>query len=90
MVQSVREQYIVDERGNPTAVILNIQEYRKMLSMVQERLDRKESKLLSQSKHFKKLVQKGLKEIEEGKIRAWKEVWDELLNLPSTNLPEVY
>ena len=69
MAQVIREQYIVDEKGKPTAVILDIQKYRKMLSLVQERLDRKESKLLSQSKHFKKLVQKGLKEIKEGKTR---------------------
>jgi hypothetical protein len=78
MAQSVRDQYIVDEKGRPTAVILDIQKYRKMVSLVQERLDRKESKLLSQSKHFKKLVQKGLREIREGKISPWKEVWDEL------------
>jgi len=78
MVQSVREQYIVDEKGKPTAVILNIEAYRKMLSLIQERLDRKESKLLSQSKQFRKLVQKGLSEIKEGKARPWKEVWNEL------------
>jgi hypothetical protein len=78
MAQSAREQYIVDEKGRPTAVILDIQEYRKMISLVQERLDRKESKLLSQSKHFKKLVQKGLREVREGKTSPWKEVWDEL------------
>jgi hypothetical protein len=60
MAQSAREQYIVDEKGRPTAVILDIQKYRKMVSLVQERLDRKESKLLSQSKQFKKLVQEGL------------------------------
>jgi hypothetical protein len=29
-----------------------------MLALIQERLDRKESKLLSQSKQFRKLVQK--------------------------------
>lgn len=78
MTQLIREQYIVDEKGKPTAVILDIQKYRKMLSLVEERLDRKESKLLSQSKHFKKLVQKGLREIKEGKTNPWKEVWDEL------------
>jgi hypothetical protein len=78
MAQLVREQYIVDEKGKPTAVILDIQKYRKMLSLIQERLNRKESKLLSESKYFKKLVQKGLKEIKEGKISPWKEVWDEL------------
>jgi len=78
MAQLVREQYIVDERGKPTAVILDIQKYRKMLSLVQESSNRKESKLLSQSKHFKKLVQKGLREIKEGKTSPWREVWDEL------------
>lgn len=78
MGQLVREKYIVDERGKPTAIILDIQKYRKMLSLIQERLNRKESKLLSESKYFKKLVQKGLKEINEGKISSWKEVWDEL------------
>jgi hypothetical protein len=46
MVQLVRGPYTVDEKGKPTAVILDIQKYRKMLSLVQERLDRKESKLL--------------------------------------------
>jgi hypothetical protein len=78
MAQSVREQYIVDEKGKPTAVILDIKDYRKMLSLVQEKLDRKESRLLGQSKYFKKLVQKGLQEIKEGKVSPWKEVWDEL------------
>ena len=78
MAQTVREQYIVDEKGKPTAVILDIKDYRKMLSLVQEKLDRKESRLLGQSKYFKKLVQKGLQEIKEGKVSPWKEVWDEL------------
>ena len=78
MVQAVKEKFIVDETGKPTAVILNIETYRKMLARVQERLDRKESKLLSQSKHFRKLVQKGLREIKEGKASPGKEVWDEL------------
>jgi hypothetical protein len=78
MVQSVREQYIVDEKGKPTAVILNIETYQKMLSLIQERSDRKESKLLAHSKYFKKLVQKGLQEIKEGKVSPWKDVWDEL------------
>jgi hypothetical protein len=58
MVQAVKEKFIVDEKGKPTAVILNIGTYRKRLALIQERPDRKESKLLSQSKHFRKLVQK--------------------------------
>ena len=31
MVQAVKEKFIVDETGKPTAVILNIETYRKML-----------------------------------------------------------
>ncbi len=78
MVHAAGEKYIVDRKGKPTAVILDIERYRKMLALLQERLDRKESKLLSQSKQFRRLVQKGLKEIEEDKASPWKEVWDEL------------
>ncbi len=36
MAPSVNEQYIVDEKGNPTAVILPIKEYKKMLSILEE------------------------------------------------------
>jgi hypothetical protein len=58
MSDPAKENFIVDETGKPTAVILNIETYRKMVALIQERLDRKESKLLSQSKQFRKLVQK--------------------------------
>ena len=78
MTQPAGEKYIVDGKGKPTAVILDIERYRKMLALIQERLDRKESKFLSQSKQFRKLVQKGLKEIKQAKANPWKEVWDEL------------
>lgn len=78
MGHPAREKYIVDEKGKPIAVILDIERYRKMLALVQERLDRKESKFLSQSKQFRKLVQKGLKEVKVSKADPWKEVWDEL------------
>jgi len=76
MVQAVKEKFIVDEKGKPTAVILNIETYRKMLALIQERPDRKELRLLSQSKNFRKLVQKGLREFKEGKANPRKEVWD--------------
>jgi hypothetical protein len=58
MSDPAKENFIVDEKGKPTPVILNIETYRKMVALIQERLDRKESKLLSQSKQFRKLVQK--------------------------------
>ena len=67
MTPSINEQYIVDEKGNPTAVILPIKEYKKMLSILDEVEDHKESRILSQSSEFKKLVKKGLKDIHNGK-----------------------
>jgi hypothetical protein len=45
---------------------------------IQNRVDRKELRLLANSKYFRKLVQKGMREIREGKTRPWREVWDEL------------
>jgi len=78
MAPSVGEQYIVDEKGNPTAVILPIREYRKMLSIMDEVEDRRETVILSQSAEFKKLVKRGLEDIKKGKTAPWKEVWDEL------------
>ncbi|MFO7602065.1 MAG: hypothetical protein R6X27_19975 [Candidatus Desulfacyla sp.] len=78
MAPSVSEQYIVDEKGNPTAVILQIKEYRKMLSIMDEVEDHRESRILSQSSEFKKLVKKGLDDIGAGRTRPWKEVWDDL------------
>ncbi|EFK11561.1 toxin-antitoxin system, antitoxin component, PHD domain protein [delta proteobacterium NaphS2] len=78
MTPSMSEQYIVDENGNPTAVILPIREYRKILSIIDEVEDRKESRILSQSAEFKKLVSRGLEDIKKGKTKPWKEVWDEL------------
>jgi len=78
MDPSVNEQYIVDENGNPTAVILPIKEYKKMLSILDELNDQKESRILAQSSEFKKLVKKGLEDVKAGRIKAWKEVWDDL------------
>ncbi|MCF8145902.1 MAG: hypothetical protein K9N21_18490 [Deltaproteobacteria bacterium] len=78
MAPSVSEQYIVDEKGNPTAVILPIKEYRRMLSIMDEVEDHRESRILSQSSEFKKLVKKGLDDIGAGRTRPWKEVWDDL------------
>jgi len=78
MAPSVNEQYIVDEKGNPTAVILPIKEYKKMLSVLEEIKDHKETKILSQSAEFKKLVKRGLDDLRAGRTKPWKEVWDEL------------
>jgi len=78
MVPSVNEHYIVDEKGNPTAVILRIEDYKKMLSTLEEVEDHRETKILSQSPELKKLVKKGLEDIKAGRIKPWKEVWDEL------------
>ena len=75
---STKEQYIVDEKGNPTAVILPIESYKKILAILDEVEDHKETKILSQSEEFKKLVKKGVDDIELDKIKPWKEIWDEL------------
>jgi hypothetical protein len=78
MAPSVNEQYIVDEKGNPTAVILPIKEYKKMLSVLGEVEDHIETRILSQSAEFKKLVKRGLEDIKAGRTKPWKEVWDDI------------
>ena len=78
METSAGEQYIVDEKGNATAVILPIESYKKILAILEEFEDLKETKALSQSPEFKKLVKKGIKDIKSGKVELWEEVWDEL------------
>ena len=54
--------------------LLEMQDHMK----TQNRSDRKESRLLGQSKYFKKLVREGLREIKDRKVTPWKDVWDEL------------
>ncbi len=78
MDTSANEQYIVDEKGNPTAVILPIESYKKILAILNEVEDHKETKILSQSEEFKKLLKKGLDGVKLDRIKPWKEVWDEL------------
>ena len=78
MAPTVNEQYIVDEKGNPTAVILPIKDYKKILSILEEVEHHKETRILSQSSEFKKLVKKGLEDIRAGRIKPWKEIWDGL------------
>ncbi len=78
MDHSPNEQYVVDKKGNPTAVILPIEDYKKILAVLEEIEDHRETMLLSQSTEFKKLVQKGLGDIKSDRIKPWKEVWHEL------------
>ena len=78
MAYPINEQLIVDEKGNPTAVILPIEDYKKILAILEEVEDHKETKILSQSAEFKKLVEKGLEDIKSDRIKPWKEVWNEL------------
>ncbi|MCK4390173.1 MAG: hypothetical protein KAV83_08055 [Desulfobacterales bacterium] len=78
MCTSVNEQYVIDDKGNPTAVILPIKDFEKILAILQEVEDHKETKILSQSVEFKKLVKKGLEDIKKDRIKPWKEVWNEL------------
>ena len=74
----MNEQYIVDEKGNPTAVILSIEDYKKLLSLLEDAEDIKENKILAESEEFKRLVKKALEDINAGRTKHWKEIWDEL------------
>jgi len=78
MAHPINEQLIVDKKGNPTAVILPIEDYKRILAILEEVEDHKETKILSQSAEFRKLVKKGLEDIKLDRIKPWKEVWDEL------------
>ena len=78
MNTSKGEQYVINEKGNATAVILPIETYKKILAILEEVEGPKETKILSQSVEFKKLVKKGLEDIKLARIKPWKEIWDEL------------
>ncbi|MCX5867117.1 MAG: type II toxin-antitoxin system prevent-host-death family antitoxin [Proteobacteria bacterium] len=77
-VKEEAAQYVIDKKGKPKAVILPVEEYQRILVLISELTDRKESKNLSRSREFKKLVRRGLKEIKEKKAIPWDEVWNEL------------
>ena len=64
-----------DEKGNPTAAILPIKDYKKIPSILEEIEDHKETIILSKSPEFKKLVKRGLEDIRAGRIKPWKEIW---------------
>jgi hypothetical protein len=55
-----------------------LKDYKRILATLEEVEDYKETKILSQSAEFKKLVKKGLKDVESGRIKPWKEIWNEL------------
>ena len=78
MDTSAGEQYVIDEKGNATAVILPIESYKKIVAILEDFGDQIETKLLSQSPEFKKLVKRGLEDIKLDRTRPWREVWDEL------------
>ncbi len=77
-VKEEAAQYIIDKKGKPKAVILPVEEYQRILILISELTDRKESKILSRSVELKKLIRRGLKEIKERKVIPWDEVWNEL------------
>ena len=78
MTDAIAEQYIVNEKGMPTAVILPIEHYKKILSMLKKTANHSETDILAKSSEFTKLVQKSLEDIRLNKVAPWKEVWDEL------------
>ena len=78
MNDTLGEQYVFDKKGNPTAVILPIEEYEKILSALEDTEKTSEADLLSESPEFAKLVQRGLDDIRSGRVRHWREVWNEI------------
>ena len=74
-LKMVTEQYIVDKKGNPSAVIIPVENF---LSMLEEIEDYREIKKLSQSAEFIRLIRKGLNDVKVNKVNHWREVWDEL------------
>ncbi|MDD5205403.1 MAG: hypothetical protein PHS17_08275 [Desulfobacterales bacterium] len=71
-------RYIVDAKGNPTALIIPMDEYRRNLSVLKKVEDFCETRILSKSAEFKRLVKKGLEDIKAGRTRPWKKVWDDI------------
>jgi hypothetical protein len=49
---------MIDENAKRTVVILNIETYRKMLSLIRERVDQKDSRTLSHSNILEELFRK--------------------------------
>jgi len=78
MIDSIAEQYIVNEKGMPISVILPIEHYEKMLSMLEKTANHSETDILAKSPEFTKLIRKNLEDIRLNKVAPWKEVWDEL------------
>ena len=73
-----KDQYVFDEDGNATAVIIPIEKYKRFIACLEEIEDRKEAELLSQSPEFEKLVKSSIEDIDLQKASPWKDVWDEL------------
>ncbi len=69
------KQYIVDKKGNPTAVIIPVEDF---LSMLEEIEDYRVIRQLSQSAEFARLIRKGLEDVRKNRVRHWKDAWDEL------------
>ena len=53
---------------------LPIKDYKKIISILEEIEDIRETKILSKSSEFKKLVSKGLADVKSGRVSDWKEV----------------
>ena len=77
-ISEIKKQFIINEEGSPTAVIIPIKEYKEMLVKLEQIEDQKEAKVLSQSPEFKKLIKKSIEDIELSRTKYWKEIWNEL------------
>ncbi len=78
MYPTIGEQYIIDDTGHTTAVILPIDSYRKIIQMLRDFDAQLESRTLSDLPEFKELVDMGMNDICMKRTRPWKDVWNEL------------
>ncbi len=78
MHTAIGEQYVVDESGQATAVILPIASYNKLIEIIQTFDESMENQTLSDTPAFKELVGKGLNDIQTGQVSSWRNVWNDL------------
>ncbi|MCK4416565.1 MAG: hypothetical protein KAV99_00170 [Candidatus Latescibacteria bacterium] len=68
------------EGDKPKAVIIPVELFKALTTLLESlSLDAdKEAQILAQSPTFKSLVERGLREIKEGKLESWRNTFDEI------------
>ncbi len=78
MHTAIGAQYVVDEVGQTTAVILPIESYNKLIETLHALDDSMENRTLSGTRAFTELVGKGLDDIRADRVNPWRNVWNDL------------